>query len=97
MSTGKPERIQTGKRAPDMTDPTIHLNNNVTGYAEVRRGYDIIGTVKRINQPHEVNGFVKIERQWEARRPQDSFVFNSDGFPTFPTRHEAINYLAEEY
>ena len=44
-----------------MTTTPTHLRNITKGYAEVLRGYDIIGTVKRIDRPHMVNGLAKIE------------------------------------
>lgn len=37
-----------------MTNPTIHLSNISTGFAEIWRGDRILGTVERIDWPHEV-------------------------------------------
>lgn len=85
------------KKSPDMTDRIIHLSNVSAEYAEVRRGYDIIGTVKRIDRLHVVNGLAKIEHRWEARRILDFFTFEPYSLSTFPTRREAVNYLAEEH
>lgn len=80
-----------------MTDRTIHLCNITTGYAEVWSEDDILGAVKRIDWPHMVNGLVKIERRWEARRILDFFTFEPYSLSTFPTRREAVNHLAEEH
>ena len=80
-----------------MTTTPTHLRNITKGYAEVLRGYDIIGTVKRIDRPHMVNGLAKIEHRWEARRILDFFTFEPYSLSTFPTRREAVDYLAKEY
>lgn len=81
-----------------MTNPTIHLSNISTGYAEVRREDDkILGTVERIDWPHEVHGIVEIEQRWEARTPRNLGIVNPYGFPTFPTRREAVAYLTKGY
>lgn len=76
-----------------MTEPTIHLSNVTSGYAEVWHKDHIIGSVESINRPHVMNGFAKIERWWEARR----ILGDSYSFSTFPTRREAVNHLVEEY
>lgn len=93
MSTGKTREGTNRKRSSDITDPTIHLSNITTGHAEVWRGDHIIGSVESIDRPHVMNGLAEIERRWEARR----ILSDSYSFSTFPTRREAVNYLAEEY
>ena len=80
-----------------MTTTPIRLRNITTGYAEVWSEDDILGTVKRIDWPHVVNGLVKIEHRWEARRILDFFTFEPYSLSTFPTRREAVDYLAKEY
>ena len=80
-----------------MTTTPTHLRNITTGYAEVWSEDDILGTVKRIDWPHVVNGLVKIEHRWEARRILDFFTFEPYSLSTFPTRREAVDYLAKEY
>ena len=80
-----------------MTDRTIHLRNITNGYAEVWSEDDILGAVKRIDWPDEVNGLVKIEHRWEARRILDFFTFEPYSLSTFPTRREAVNHLAEKH
>ncbi len=80
-----------------MTNPTIHLSNISTGFAEIWRGDRILGTVERIDWPHEVNGFVETEQRWEIRTPRNFGVVSPYSFPTASTRREAVNYLAEEY
>lgn len=80
-----------------MTNPTIHLSNISTGYAEVRRGDDLLGTVELIDWPHEVHGIVEIEQRWEARTPRNFGIVSPYSFPTFPTRREAVAYLTEGY
>jgi len=78
-----------------MTTTPTHLRNITTGYAEVWSEDDILGAVKRIDWPHVVNGLVKIEHRWEARRILDFFTFEPYSLSTFPTRREAVNHLAE--
>lgn len=80
-----------------MTNPTTHLSNISTGFAEVWRGDRILGTVERIDWPEETNGTVEIEQRWEAREHHERFTVNPYGFPTFPTRREAVAYLTEGY
>lgn len=80
-----------------MTTTPIRLRNITTGHAEVWHGDHIIGSVKRIDWPHVVNGLVKIEHRWEARRILDFFTFEPYSLSTFPTRREAVNHLAEEH
>jgi len=80
-----------------MTNPTTHLSNISTGFAEVWRGDRILGTVERIDWPEETNGIVEIEQRWEAREHHERFTVNPYGFPTFPIRREAADYLAEGY
>lgn len=76
---------------------TTHMSNISTGFAEVRREDHLLGTVERIDWPHEVNGFVEIEQRWEAREHHERFTVNPYGFPTFATRREAAEHLAETY
>jgi len=80
-----------------MTTTPIRLRNITTGYAEVWSEDDILGAVKRIDRPHVVNGLAKIEHRWEARRILDFFTFEPYSRSTFPTRREAVDYLAKEY
>ena len=80
-----------------MTTTPTHLRNVSTGYAEVWSKDDILGAVKRIDWPHMVNGLVKIEHRWEARRILDFFTFEPYSLSTFTTRREAVNHLAEEH
>lgn len=80
-----------------MTTTPTHLRNVSTGYAEVWSEDDILGAVKRIDWPHVVNGLVKIERRWEARRILDFFTFEPYSLSTFPTRREAVDYLTKKY
>lgn len=79
------------------TNNSIHLSNISTGFAEVWCGDRIIGTVERIDWPHEVHGFVETEQRWEARTPRNFGVVSPYSFPTFPTRREAADHLAKEY
>lgn len=76
---------------------TIHLSNISTGFAEVWRGDHTLGTVERIDWPHEVHGIVETEKRWEARKPSELAIVNPFGFPTFATRREAADHLAKEY
>ena len=80
-----------------MTTTPTHLRNITNGYAEVWSEDDILGAVKRIDWPDEVNGLVKIEHRWEARRILDFFTFEPYSLSTFPARREAVDYLAKEY
>ncbi|MEA5660465.1 MAG: hypothetical protein R5N75_10200 [Cutibacterium granulosum] len=80
-----------------MTTTATHLSNISTGFAEVWRGDHILGTVERVDWPHEVNGFVEIGQRWEARAGKDRFTVNPFSFPSFMTRREAVDHLAETY
>ena len=80
-----------------MTTTPTHLRNITNGYAEVWSEDDILGAVKLIDRPHVVNGLAKIEHRWEARRILDFFTFELYSLFTFPTRREAVDYLAKEY
>ena len=80
-----------------MTTTETHLSNISTGFAEVRRGDRILGTVERVDWPYEVNGFVEVGQRWEARAGKDRFTVNPFGFPSFTTRREAADHLSETY
>ena len=76
-----------------MTTTETHQNNISTGFAEVWRGDRILGTVERIDWPHEVNGHMEMGQLWQARTPCHFFGPVS---PTFSTQSDAVAYLTGE-
>lgn len=53
------------------------------------------GWVDRVDYPVSRNGQMGSEKRWEARRPHELGVVNHFAFPTFATRREAAEYLAD--
>lgn len=74
-----------------MTTITISRNGTVTDRQTGRE----LGNVHRIDWPTSRDGQVNVERRWEARKPHQTLVVNHFGFPTFATRREAAEWLAQ--
>lgn len=83
------------RKDPDMSN--IRLTAISEGHATVVRGDREVGVVDRIEYPHSRNGEIDMEMRWEARAPWQVLEVNDFGYPTFPTRREAVAYLTETY